>query len=380
MFKGVETRARKAGYTVKVVFILSKSQGGIRQHVAALVDELYSRNIDVVVVAPTSTMKELNIPQVDYEAVSRTNIFGYFKARKIIKHQIKSADIVHAHGVTAGFLALQANRGSRRVIVTLHNLILQDRKGIKRFITSLLLRYITSHADHIVFPSNYARDHSSIGDSTKSCVILPAKKMIPQSERIDARDGRMETRKQFGLSDNQLLFTCVARIHPQKNLSQLVRSFAEVYLEDPKARLIVAGSGSDETLNGLHKEIEHLGISNAVIFPGYIDKPHLLLAASDVCVLSSPFETVPFVLFEALQVGTPVVMCETGLGPEILHDELGTVVKSGDTYEFAQQMRSYAARESNKLDIHNREHVADTWMNPQNCIEPLLELYSISVQ
>jgi N-acetylgalactosamine-N,N'-diacetylbacillosaminyl-diphospho-undecaprenol 4-alpha-N-acetylgalactosaminyltransferase len=106
----------------------------------------------------------------------------------------------------------------------------------------------------------------------------------------------------------------LGRLMPNKNFALAFRAFARLPGE---RRLLVLGAGPlREALQGL---AEALGIANRVIFTGFVDNPHAILARAGVFVLSSNAEGFPNALVEAMASGIPAVATDCPSGPaEIL--------------------------------------------------------------
>ncbi len=133
---------------------------------------------------------------------------------------------------------------------------------------------------------------------------------------------------------NFKIILSVNRLHPQKDLSTLLRAFAEVMKLEP-SRLIILGQGPEE--NKLKKIADKLGIRNTIDFVGFQQNPFSWMDKADVFVLSSLFEGCPNTLIEAMACGTPVVSTDCQSGPrEILKDgRLGRLVPVGNYKELA---------------------------------------------
>lgn len=109
----------------------------------------------------------------------------------------------------------------------------------------------------------------------------------------------------------------VGRLVAQKGQWHLIRAFARVKREVPKAKLVILGEGNlKDRLQRLARE---LGVSNDVHFLGFQRNPFKYVARSRVFVLSSLYEGFPNALAEAMACGIPVVSSDCPSGPrEIL--------------------------------------------------------------
>ncbi len=127
------------------------------------------------------------------------------------------------------------------------------------------------------------------------------------------------------------------RLVPQKAYDVLLRAFARVR-QTVAARLIILGEGP------LRMELEaqaaQLGVTDALLMPGFVAKPAAWFAKSDLFVLSSHNEGLSNVLIEALAIGMPIVSTDCPSGPrEVLADgRFGRLVAVNDTASLAQSI------------------------------------------
>ena len=91
---------------------------------------------------------------------------------------------------------------------------------------------------------------------------------------------------------------------------------------------MVAGDGPDEAR--LHRLAEVRGVSSHLTFVGRTERPHLHLRASDLFLLTSRWEALPFTIAEAFQTGIPSVAAACSGVVELIDDSVGTVVPIGD--------------------------------------------------
>lgn len=143
--------------------------------------------------------------------------------------------------------------------------------------------------------------------------------------------------------DGPLLAT-VGRLEPMKRPRLLARAFAAVAADFPKARFVIAGSGSElEPLRRLDC-IDSLLREGRVQFPGPLDPLRMtsLLEAADL-FLNGDHGAPAFGLAnaEALVMGTPVLAFDTGAHREVVRDDLdGFLVAPAQEEEFVARLRT----------------------------------------
>jgi glycosyltransferase involved in cell wall biosynthesis len=125
---------------------------------------------------------------------------------------------------------------------------------------------------------------------------------------------------------------CLGRLKPYKRVDLVVRAFARVRAVVPDAVLRVAGAGDEAVAVRLRALAEELGVTEAVVFEGYVDdeRKRELLQRAWVCVSASEIEGWGVTAIEANACGTPVVAFDVpGLREAIVDAETGLLVPEG---------------------------------------------------
>lgn len=150
---------------------------------------------------------------------------------------------------------------------------------------------------------------------------------VPES--IENDFNKTNVLSEFGFSKVKMLneinqpelkfFVNIGRYSYQKGHDKLLLAFNEVYKCNKKVRLLIIASYGDlkaETINLL----KSLSCNEAVYIMGRMDNPYKLLSKCDAFVLSSNYEGLGLVLYEALAVGLDVITVDlsevTGLMEE----------------------------------------------------------------
>ncbi|MEK7270446.1 MAG: glycosyltransferase family 4 protein [Planctomycetota bacterium] len=142
------------------------------------------------------------------------------------------------------------------------------------------------------------------------------------------RPGRSESvRANWGIAQGEFLFGAVARIQARRRFDVLLEAFKRVRAEAPLARLAILGRGSREKQVAF-EPAEGLGISKAVVFPGYVtDSYEETLRSFDAGVFLMPgTDGSCRAAREMMATGLPVAGFAAGILPEILPEGGGTAV------------------------------------------------------
>ena len=174
---------------------------------------------------------------------------------------------------------------------------------------------------------------------------MPAERIFSGYDVVDnkywaewARRVRSEPtfwRKHYGLPEH--FFLTAGRFIPKKNLLRLIRAYAR-YAESTAAAawpLVIVGDG--ELATSLKQQVAQLGLTNQVLFPGYLAADGMgpvYGLASAFILASAYFEQWGLVVNEAMAAGLPVLVSNVcGCAPDLVvegvtgfqfdpHDEL----------------------------------------------------------
>lgn len=145
-------------------------------------------------------------------------------------------------------------------------------------------------------------------------------------------------RRQHSIKPNEKVVTLVANLrHDVKNVPMLLRAAKAVSDSFPEAVLVIAGEGELET--SLKEMAASFGIADRVRFIGRCSDVPSLLAASDICVLTSTAEGFSNSILEYMAAGKPVVATNVGGANEAIYDgETGFLVRSDDDADMAARL------------------------------------------
>lgn len=228
------------------------------------------------------------------------NLPAFIKA--LTRHFKKNQyTIVHAHLNTLNVFPLCAAWLARIPARICHNHSTAG-KGERKNILKYMLRPFAK-----IFPTHYCACSVYAGkwmfgdkfyDSGKVRLIRNAIDLKKFTFNQDIRD---RVRLELGLTDNFVLGH-VGRFCYQKNHEFLIRIFHQVYLQNPKARLLLVGDG--ELKEQVMEQVSKLGLEQAVLFLGVRNDVEKLMQAMDVFVLPSRYEGLGIVALEAQAVSS----------------------------------------------------------------------------
>jgi len=188
-------------------------------------------------------------------------------------------------------------------------------------INGIIERYMERCA-HVIAPTESIRDfiHRQY-DPQVPVSVVPTPIDLSAYTALEPQ----RVRARLGPEDAKVLMY-VGRLAIEKNLDFLVRAFAQIVVECPKARLVFVGEGLAE--DELRKMAEELSLEEHVVFTGAVphDEVPDYTAAADLFVFASLTDTQGLVLMEAMAAGTPVVAVEAPGPVDVLSQGGGILV------------------------------------------------------
>ena len=238
-------------------------------------------------------------------------------------------DLVHAHGLKAGVVALAAARLAGRVhtVYTAHGATPGlDRSWVQlrqKAAGGLLRRYdclvaVSQHTRR-TYVTAFGLDPAQVQviyNGIEVPRVIPPRGVVPPG--------------------GCPVVGTVARLAPGKGVEVFLQAARLILQECPRTRFLVAGDGP------LWPELKilagRLGLDGRLLFTGRLRQASGLMSFLDVFVLPSLQEGLPLALLEAMARGRPVVATRTGGVPEVVLEGTGILVPPGDAGALAAQV------------------------------------------
>jgi L-malate glycosyltransferase len=135
-----------------------------------------------------------------------------------------------------------------------------------------------------------------------------------------------DLRTRLGFPPDALVILSLRNFRPDTNLDVLVRAFARVVREEPRARLVLAAR-SGPLREDIERIVAELGLDQKVAFdhatPGTLPS---LVAAADVCVSLASSDSAPPSLLEAMASGRALVYADAASIGEWVTQDAGAEI------------------------------------------------------
>jgi L-malate glycosyltransferase len=273
-------------------------------------------------------------------------------------------DLIHANSIRAGLVATAATLGLRTTVVWhLHDLLPRHvlSPGIRVF--AFLCARTRMLAVSRAVAENFRGSVSGLAD--RITVVLNAidvKKFEPNQV------SEQHVRAELNLAEHYPVIGIVGQLTPRKGQLELIRAFANVLTERPKAILLLVGAPlfnrDHEYEQSLRETAEKLGLSHHVRFLGARIDVAAIMKMLDLLVINSSAEPFGLVALEAMACGTPVVAAACDGLKEIIESGVdGWLVTPGNETELVAAILDLSRRPefSTRLAQAGKKKVADSF-------------------
>ncbi|HEU4456910.1 MAG TPA: glycosyltransferase [Longimicrobium sp.] len=244
-----------------------------------------------------------------------------------------AADVVHTHGYRADVLHSGAARRLGAISAsTVHGF---TGGGWKNRLYERFQRLALRRHD-AVFAVSHPLGAALAADGVPAARIH----VVPNAWTPSAAPvPRVEARREFGLTEREMVIGWVGRISPEKGLDVMIDALP--LLTDLPVRLVVLGDGPQR--GAMVRRAASLGVAERVDFRGAVSDAGRWLTAFDAWVLSSHTEGTPVTLFEAIAAGVPVVSTAVGGVPDVVSPDEAILVPPDRPEALADALRAVAA-------------------------------------
>lgn len=159
-------------------------------------------------------------------------------------------------------------------------------------------------------------------------------------------------REKYGIAQERPVLLFVGRVAHEKNIGFLLRVLQRVRQEVPDILFVIAGEGP--ALAWLEADVGHMGLTENVMFIGYLDRHTELNScyrAGDIFVFSSRTETQGLVLLEAMAQGVPVVSIAEMGTRDVLREGQGVWIAREDVEDFAGKVLRLLADPQGRVSL-----------------------------
>ncbi len=246
-----------------------------------------------------------------------TLIGAAFKLTSLVRRT--RPDVLHAHMMSSALVGYVASKLSGvPLVTTVHNSF--DRHSILMRLGHKVVAVSGAEREHLI-GQGYRRD--------QVVAIMNAPSNSP-------RDAFMENEREPKIQSPCIV--AINALHRRKGVFDLITACTTLFRELPDWRLYIAGEGPDR--EALEEQARAAGISERVIFLGFLDKPGPLFKKADIFVLASYADPCSLAIGEARAAGCAIVATAVGGTPEMLEfGNAGRLISPGKPEQLAAELR-----------------------------------------
>jgi glycosyltransferase involved in cell wall biosynthesis len=205
------------------------------------------------------------------------------------------------------------------LVSTLNSSYAQEHGGsLKGRIYSILDRMTNWRVDRYIAVSNSIKTALRANGISEDSIDLIRNAIA--IERTSSRLEPAQLRSGLGLPTDAIICVAVGRLVWAKGYVDLIKAFAKIAPGMIKVYCVIVGEGPLHA--ELQEQIDQAGLSGRMLLAGYRNHESVLeiLRSSDIFVMSSRSEGIPYALLEAGALGLPILATRCGGIPEVVRD------------------------------------------------------------
>ena len=312
-----------------------------------------------------------------------------FQIMKILKSEIKNADIVHIHGLyrfPQTFSSWYARKIGKPYIISPHGSLdpvvynNKDRYFLRSLYQKIFELKNINKATKIHFTAFEEKSLTNNLIPSSKGVIIPNGINTEEYENLPS-EGFFKSR--FNIDDNLFKILFLGRITWKKGLDILISSIKIIKENIPNVVLLVVGPDNEGYKIKLLKIIKELNLSKQIKFIGLVDREDVKksFVDSDIFVLPSYSENFGLTIVESMACSFPVIISyNVNIYNEIEENNLGYVINCTAS-EIANSIFNYYQKtvsDKNKIKRHIREYSINNY-GWDKCVDKFIRLYNNSI-
>jgi glycosyltransferase involved in cell wall biosynthesis len=261
-------------------------------------------------------------------------------------------DVIHAFGFPMAYYAILLGRLAfcKRMIFAVQDWDVWKKSWRYRFLDKLISRF----AWRVICDGEGARKLAIEQQGMKADKLITIYDGVNEGELNPSRP-IAEIRAELGLVMDAPVIGVIARLDlAKKGQDDFLKALPSINDAYPDAQFLVVGDGPDRAK--VEELVADLPESARPVLAGFREDLADMLAAVDVLVIPSRWESVPKILLEGMWLWRVVVATRVGDIEEILDDETGVLIPSDDPQALADAVKGLLADPEWCVALAERAH------------------------
>lgn len=298
-------------------------------------------------------VRELDTPVIAAEGIADKSLTT--GAVSSLRHIIKEhrPHVVHTHGAMSGRIAAKMCKCG--IVYTRHSVFPVSSKISQNPGKWFNGRINEFFSDSIIAVAQAAKDNLTEGGISPERVAVILNGVEAQRPASPRRLAEM--RETYKIENRDFVIGILARLEEVKGHELLLEAAAQLKSEDRHLKVIISGTGGIESR--LKAQSEQMGLSDTVIFTGFVDNVPEILSLMDLQINASyGTEATSLSLLEGMSLGLPAVVSNYGGNPGVITSGInGLIFPSRDSGALADCIRT--AMDDRAMLEHLREGSID---------------------
>jgi glycosyltransferase involved in cell wall biosynthesis len=234
----------------------------------------------------------------------------------------------------------------------------------------LLIRYL---CDYFVVISDVVMQSApqNIQDNQKIVVYNPFN-IEPTVNKELARSYVVE---KYNIPSECFLLGCIGRVVDYKNIDFVIKNISDIY--NNNVYLMIVGTGPKEYVDKLKKITSSVGMSNRIVFTGFVDNTNKIISSLDLLVAPSLVDAFGRSIVEAMLQNTPVLAAKYGGHVEIVNNGINGMLYNPDNKnDFISKVSIVMNDKSVSILKDNAYKFAYDNFSSKNHLDRILSIYN----
>lgn len=194
-----------------------------------------------------------------------------------------------------------------------------------------------------------------------------------------SKEEQLKLKREFFINSDDIVFTFIGRLVREKGIFELLHAFQKLMESSNHVKLLIVGdlSISERDQESLKKMLLIIKNNPCITLTGFRKDIPQILSITDVFVLPSHREGLPFVILEAMAMKKPIIATNIrGCREEVIHNENGFLVEKGNVVELYARLKQLAENKEMRLQFgNNSRKIVEKKFDDREILNRQLNIY-----